>query len=633
MTSTDIGVAVPRPRPAHQALHAAAAAIFNLIHADIGRPLFDITHRLEYDGLAEDARAVFASLRTIEREVVSADGRRLLARLLPYRTTEDRIDGAVLTFVDVTSLRAAEQEAHASAQRMALIAQTMTDFAILALDPEGRLTSWSAGAVGLFGYDAGEAIGQHFDMLFTEEDRDAGVPQRELALADAQGMAPDDRWMLRKDGSTFFASGVTKPLTGSERGYAKMLRDMTQTRRAEELTRNELHYAQEGEALAAADNKLKDEFLAVMSHELKHPLNLIAVNAQVLASVPELQALPVAVRAARTIQRTVQGQARIIDDLLDMSRTNTGKLSLNRVPVLIGEALQPCLNWAMTEARGKRIRLFAEGVDEPVVVDGDPVRIEQIVWNLLSNALKFSAERGTVSLRVSVDGDDAVLEVKDGGRGIAPEFLPQLFRMFHQADPTSTRSEGGLGIGLALVKSLVDLHGGSIEAESDGLGKGALFRVRLPLHQRTDFADLQASATGGPRRTLAGARVLLVDDTADTLETFAYLLQNEGAEVSSAQNGVAALRLVDANDFDLIISDIGMPQMNGYDLLAEVRRRPRGRAVPAIALTGYGRPQDVRQALDAGFQAHVDKPVNFEAMRGVMEAVLGGAPIAGARAD
>ena len=252
-----------------------------------------------------------------------------------------------------------------------------------------------------------------------------------------------------------------------------------------------------------------------MSHELKHPLNLINVNAELLMRLPEAQALPAVQRAAATIRRTVQSQARIIDDLLDMSRTNTGKLAVNRVPLLLGEAIQPCMAWALAEARSKGVRLYAEGLAEPVLIDGDPVRVEQIAWNLLSNAIKFTRSGGSVTVRLSHDDEEALLEVIDTGRGIAPAFLPQVFEMFRQADAATTRDEGGLGIGLALVKSLVELHGGRVAAESAGRGEGTTMRVWLPMHQRTEFGELDEAAAKSSRGEPSPApRVLLVDDTA-----------------------------------------------------------------------------------------------------------------------
>jgi two-component system CheB/CheR fusion protein len=626
ISSTDIATVFVDPAMRIKRFTPAAASLFNIIASDIGRSLFDITHKLEYDDLARDARAVFATLGTIEHEIRSTDGRNLLARLLPYRTVEDRIGGAVLTFVDVTGLRQAESDVDAGKERMQLIADTMTDFAILTLDLEGRMTSWSAGAIKLFGYTESEAIGQPFDILFRAEERALGAPAEKLRIARDTGRSPDERWMLRKDGSLFWGSGVTTPLhTGNVDGYAKICRDITNVRTADELR---VRKAQEGREQAIAASEAKSEFLAVMSHELKHPLNLINVNAQLLTTLPEAQTLPAVMRAAQTIQRTVQGQAHIIDDLLDMSRTNVGKLAVNRVPLLLLEAIQPCMTWALAESRGKGVQLYAEGFDDPILVDGDPVRVEQIAWNLLSNAIKFSRSGGSIVVRVSRDGEDALLQVTDTGRGIAPVFLPHLFEMFKQAEAPTTRGEGGLGIGLALVKSLAELHGGRVAAESEGPGRGATFRVWLPLHRATEFSPREGAGSATPR-SLVGMRVLLVDDAPDTLETFGYLLEHEGAVVTPASSGAEALRLAATADFDLLVSDVGMPQMDGYEMIAQMRGRPRTAALPAIALTGYGREQDVQRALSAGFNAHVDKPVDFTHMCDVMKAVLAGAPLAG----
>ena len=622
----DAGMRIKRFTP-------AASSLFNIIAADVGRSLFDITHKLDYDDLAADARAVFANLKTIEREVRSSEGRRFLARLLPYRTTEDRIGGAVLSFVDVTVLRQAQDEASIGAERMAVVAEAMTDFAFLTLDLEGRFTSWSAGAVRLFGYERSEAIGRPFELIFNAEDRAVGAPADEMREADGEGRAPDERWFVRKDGSTFFASGfIVRLRAGGVEGYAKICRDMTQSRSSEERRERDLADAQQSAAAAAAESDLKSEFLAVMSHELKHPLNLISVNAQLLTTLPEARTSPALQRAAGVIQRTVQSQARIIDDLLDLSRTQTGKLTLEFEPLLLIEAVQPCINWALGETRKKGMELYVEGLEDPIVVEGDPVRIEQIAWNLLSNAVKFSRTGGAIVVRAQRDDGFARLSVTDSGRGIEPAFLPQVFEMFKQADSRSTRVEGGLGIGLALVKTLVEMHGGRVAAESAGLGQGATFIVWLPLHDASDHMPLDGSDLP-VGQALGGIRVLLVDDMEDTLETFAFLLEHDGVKVITASSGVEALRLAGEHDFDLVISDVGMPRMDGYQLIAELRNRRRSATTPAIALTGYGRANDIERALKAGFQAHVDKPVNFERMRQVIEKVLAGGPATGAPAD
>ncbi|NUZ05568.1 chemotaxis protein CheB [Piscinibacter koreensis] len=609
----DAGMRIKRFTP-------AARSIFNIIDSDVGRSLLDITHKLLYPTLADDAEQTFATLRPIEREVESTDGRWFLGRVLPYRSADDRIGGAVLTFVDITSRRRAEHGMHIGEAQMALVAASMPDFAIMTLDREGRFTSWSAGAERVFGWSEAEVMGESFERLFLPADREQKIPERELQRAAESGRASDDRWHVRKDGSTFFANGVTTPLrTGGLEGFAKIAFDATRKMNEEHARQHELASARIDKAQALADSDLKSEFLAVMSHELKHPLNLINVNTQVLMTLPEAQNVAPVMKAARTIQRTVQSQARIIDDLLDLSRTHAGKLTLERQPLWLGDALQTVLNGARQEATAKGLEFHYTPDPEPLLVDGDLVRIEQIAWNLLSNAIKFT-KVGRIDVALRRDGEQALLEVADSGRGIAPQFVPHVFEMFRQADSQTTREAGGLGIGLALVAGLVDLHGGRVAAESPGLGLGSTFRVWLPLHERTDLGALEPELPSEPR--MKGVRVLLVDDTTDTLETFSFLLEADGMVVHTASSGAAAIELATSHEFDLVISDIGMPGMDGYELIQRLRTMPSTARVPAIALTGYGRPQDVQRALASGFSAHLDKPIDFSQLGRVFDQLL-----------
>jgi two-component system CheB/CheR fusion protein len=260
----------------------------------------------------------------------------------------------------------------------------------------------------------------------------------------------------------------------------------------------------------------------------------------------------------------------------------------------------------------RHIRLSVHGTSAPFKIWADAVRVEQIIWNLISNALKFTPQDGEISLKLSRDGVFACIEVADTGQGIEPGFLPKIFDMFSQAEGAITRHRGGLGIGLTLVKQLTELHGGRVSAESAGVGKGARFRVWLPADPVSARAD---SATAHVQANLLKSmRILLVDDTQDALDAFRTLLELEGAQVRAETNGHDAIRATTENDFDLILSDIGMPDMDGYELIAELRRLPKTANIPAIALSGFGRPQDAAQALRAGYTGHLSKPVSLQAL-------------------
>jgi len=593
-----------------------ASELFNIIGSDTGRSLMDITHKLDYDELAGDVAETFDTLRVVEREVRSQDGRTFLAHLQPYRTAEDRIGGAVLSFVDVTALRRAQRSVHIDQERMELIAQSMPGFAIMTMDEKGCFTSWSIGAKELFGYDEAEVLGKSCAMIFTPEDRAGGAPEQEMREARETGQASDERWHLRKDGNRVFVSGIIASMKlGHLQGFAKIARNMTATKQAESSRAAAVESALDSAARANAASDMKDEFLAVMSHELKHPLNLIQVSAQMLAAMPETQPHPRILKAARSIQTSVKAQARIIDDLLDLSRTRAGKLVLNLAPIYLNEALQGCLEWAATQAAAKGIAFELDARDGSLLLDGDLVRIEQIAMNLMSNALKFTPSGGRIAVQLARDGDDAVLQVTDSGRGITADFLPHVFGLFKQADSHTTRQEGGLGIGLALVNELVRLHGGRVAAASAGIGQGATFTVHLPLKHHSDFGTLHPVPDIS---SLAGVRVLVVDDNVDALDIFSELLRIEGAEVASASSGRQALEYAAKSDFDLVISDIGMPGMDGLMLIQELRKLPRAAQVRAIALTGYGRTQDVSQCLASGYDAHLNKPVELHRLKEVM---------------
>ena len=599
-----------------------AADLFSIIASDVGRSLLDLTHKLDYDHLAEDVSATFDTLRVVEREVRSTEGRCYIVRLLPYRTNEDRIEGAVMTFFDITARRQAEEQARASEARMRMVAESANDYAIITMDEEGRATSWNKGAEALFGYTEQEVLGDTLERLFVPEDREAGVPFDELRRAREDGRAEDERWHLRKDGSRFFCSGVTTPLrNGDMHGYAKIARDVT-ARESREQAREHASMVREQNVRsdAASAAALKDEFLAVMAHELRHPLNMININVELLARMPELRHSPTFLRAASIIRNSVLSQAKIIDDLMDMSRVRTGKLSLTMAPVLPERVARGIVEVMRADPAAQDVAIELSGGADGLYVMADAVRLEQVLMNLLSNALKFTPKGGRIAVHLGRENNGVRIDVTDSGQGIAPSFLPHVFDMYGQSVAVTTRTKGGLGIGLALVREIIVLHDGRVEAFSEGIGKGARFSVWLPLLDG-NAAPLPGDE-GGAEDSMAGLRILVVDDMEEMLLIFKSLLETSGAVVFEATSAKKGLEILEREQVDLLISDISMPDVDGYEFLRRVRSNPKLARLPAIAISGMRRDSDIANARAAGYSAHLGKPLSVERLAAIVHDLL-----------
>jgi two-component system CheB/CheR fusion protein len=598
-----------------------AAEIFSIIASDIGRSLLDLTHRLDYDQLADDVSATFETLRPVEREVHSDEGRWYIVRLLPYRTTEDRIEGAIMTFFDITARRHAEEQARASEARMRMVAESTHDYAIITMDADGRVTSWNKGAERTFGYTEGEMLGQTLEPLFTPEDRARGAREDELRSAREAGRSEDERWHLRKDGSRFYVSGVTNPLgPGARYGYAKIARD--ETERLRQMSERDEALDHEHRERAGAENAvaMKDQFLAIMSHELRQPLNMISINADLLSRMAEVRESATARRCTEAIRTSVHSQAKIIEDLLDLSRVRTGKLALSVAPLDAGKAVAAIVDVARADPSAQGLSIEASGLDEGLMVMADAVRFEQVVMNLLSNAVKFTPQGGSIVIKAGAKDGTMRLDVIDSGQGIDQGSLEKVFDMYGQANSVTTRAKGGLGIGLALVRELVQLHGGRIEVRSEGIGKGTCFSVWMPLVERAQHHD--QGRTADVHRDIAGLRILLVDDIEDAVLVMKSLLDMYGADVTAATSARQALDLLGHQEFDLLVSDISMPDMDGYALLREVRRMPRYATLPAVAVTGLAREQDIAAACEAGFSAHLGKPLSMDRLLDIIPGLL-----------
>ncbi|MAX92447.1 MAG: chemotaxis protein [Pseudomonas sp.] len=611
ISSTDIATVFVDRKMRIKWFTPRARDIFNVIGNDAGRSLLDITHRLDYPLLHQDAAEAFGELHLVEREVHNRNNDRwYLARFLPYRTLDDRIQGAVLTFIDVTDRRRAEAQLQDGEAHMRRLAQSTKGYGIITLDCNGIITTWNRGAEAIFGYTEMEAIGKCIDMIYTQADRDAGVPEAERKRALEQGQASDERWHLRRDGSQCFFSGLVNPLVdndGTVIGFAKIARDLTEEKQQNFNQQNEL------ESIQAA-NLQKDQFFAVLSHELKHPLNLIQLNTDLLARSQAAKNSQSLRKATQSIQNAVRSQSRIIDDLMDVSRIRTGKLKLQFSTLNYQEVLRGIEAVFAPLAQAENVTFDSYKPEQPIYIHADPTRLDQIIWNLLNNAWKFTKGGERICMQLERDGELARLDVIDTGEGISADFLPKVFDMFGQADMQhAQRSKHGLGIGLALVKQLVEAHGGRIEAFSEGIGRGARFSIWLPIHLQTEL-ELSELGSGAEIGGLAGIRILLVDDSPDILETMCELLESEGAKVTTADGGAQGIELAEQALFDVIVSDVGMPQIDGHKMMTAIRGGTTNAQTPSIALTGYGTLRDVEKAKSAGFTLHLRKPIDLQAL-------------------
>jgi two-component system, chemotaxis family, CheB/CheR fusion protein len=596
-----------------------ATRVFKLIDVDIGRSLFDITHSLLYSSLADDVKQAFETLKLIEREVESSDGRWYLMRLLPYRTADDRIDGAVLTLIDITARHLAEESARIGEERLRLVAQSTNDYAIIVQDPNGVIVSWNSGAERIFGFAEKEVLGKNIAIIYSPSDREAGVPALERDIAAREGRADDERWHVTRDERRVYCSGVVTPISDpSFTGFAKIARDLTDRKQREDANRDALAREHAERQRQSASNQLKEDFMAMLAHELKHPLNLIGMKVEILPRLPQTRGIEVVQETAEAIRRAVRSQAQIIDDLQDLSRVRTGKLSLSIAPVDVAAVLGRIVDVCEADALQRGIALELSKVDEPVFAFADPVRCEQIVWNLVTNALKFTERGGRVDLSIAREGAMVRVDVEDTGQGIEPAVLSSIFDMYRQGtrNPTST----GLGIGLALAKQLTEMHGGKIEARSEGLGRGATLSVWLPAATRQGPAHIEHGARVRP---VSGARIVLVDNDVEATSSFAALLELEQATVQTATTGEQALVLLESGLVDVLISDIQLPGIDGYELIRRARRLRGSADLTALAVTAFGREDDRRAASDAGYDAHLSKPVDFPELLHTLDVLLG----------
>ncbi|MBW4461736.1 MAG: PAS domain S-box protein [Nodosilinea sp. WJT8-NPBG4] len=536
--------------------------------------------------------------------------------LSPVIAADHTAESVVGLSRDVSDRKRAEELLRQSESHLRLMIESAKDYAIFTLDLNGIVTKWNAGAERLLQYSEAEIIGHKNRIIFIPEDRQQGRAEQELQIALTQGRAENERWHLRKDSSRFWGSGLVMPLqdeTGNVQGFVKIMQDKTAQRQAEAEREQLLQREQTARETAERANQIKDEFLAVLSHELRSPLNPILGWTQLLQTGrfdPARQA-----EALATIERNAKLQSQLIEDLLDISRIMQGKLTLNPTSTSLTFVISAALETVRLAAEAKNIALSLDLDPQIAPVFGDAGRLQQVVWNLLTNAVKFTPKGGQVTVELRQVDQLAQIRVMDSGIGIDAQFIPYVFEYFRQKDGSTTRRFGGLGLGLAIVRQIVELHGGTVAAESGGEQQGATFIVQLPvLKQSTPILPESTQPQLNSETLLENVQILLVDDDTDTREFQAFLLKQYGATVTAVASGLEALQALEQLIPDGIVSDVGMPEMDGYSLMQQIRSRPpaQGGMVPALALTAYAAEIDQKRALDVGFQAHLTKPLEPE---------------------
>ena len=498
-----------------------------------------------------------------------------------------------------------------------LMVESMSDYSIFAIDTGGRILSWNKGAEEVFGYRKEEIVGESFAILFTPEDRSQGAPERELENVRSSGRSDENRWHLRKDGSRLWVSGLVNPLkdeAGNLVGYVKVARgddkEAAARKRAEDKREEDLERERVARSESEDASRMKDEFIALISHELRSPLNAILGWTRILRQGRPDEELYL--RATEIIERSARMQSQLIDDLMDTARIVRGKLKLEVQPVNLAPLIEKAMDVVRPAADAKGITLDAVLDREADQITGDPDRLQQVVWNLLSNAVKFTTEGGRVEVKLGRVDPYIQISVRDTGCGIDPEFMPYLFERYRQADASAARRKGGLGLGLSLVRQLVEMHGGSVTAESEGEDKGATFIVKLPVRAIYTAESERPPLAGVKTRSLEGVWAAVVDDEANARELITSVLESHGARVTAfASAGEALEMLTSERRPDVLVCDLAMPGEDGFSLIHKLREWEKAGdgVLPAIALTAFGRVEDRTRALYAGFQMHIAKPV------------------------
>jgi PAS domain S-box-containing protein len=588
---------LPFALPTGDALDAVDQSLAALVKFNAGQAADDAARIAQLRSHArriEIALDALSALLTLAVALLAVRAMRQFARVLDERNR-------------LQTLRAAEAEqaGRLSDQRLRLLIDSMRDYAVVMLDTNGRVASWNPGVQRISHYRADEIIGRHFSTFHPEEDVRAGRCEMALYIAAETGRCEDEGWRVRKDGSRFWANVVISAVRdgqGELIGFSRVVRDLTERKKNEE----------ERAARIASEraNRAKDEFLAMLGHELRNPLSPITTALHLM----RLRGDGRTTREQEVIARQVKHITRLVDDLLDVSRVARGKVDLTKKRLRLADVVARAIETATPLLEQRHHTLDVQVPTDGLFVVADETRMAQIVGNLLNNAAKYTEPGGVISICAGREASDVVLRVVDNGIGIARDLTPRIFDLFVQGEQRAERSQGGLGLGLALVRSLVELHGGTVKAKSDGPGRGSEFIVRLP----APAVELVGDETAVQRTTLpvttAPRRILIVDDNEDGAALVSDILRDIGHEVATAHDGAQALDAAARFRPQIAILDIGLPIMDGYELASQLCALGGVAAPYLIALTGYGQTQDRERARRAGFDEHIVKPVDPEAL-------------------
>ncbi len=598
-----------------------AREISSLLPGDVGRPIDDVKLKVKVDDLIDKIRETIESATPKEYDVQGPGGRWFKLHIHPYRTTDNRLDGAVLSFLDVDVLKRALQRAERARDYANSIVETIP-MSLAVLD--GSLRIVSANPHFCKSFAAPGNTTQH-PNLFELAARALDVPA--LRAATERSLAARTSFQALEIRCALPENNL-RELVVAGCPIEDASGDLMLLLAVEDVTERHLLEASEKQARVEAEqaNRAKDLFLATLSHELRTPLSTILLSAQMLKQMESED--PKIRRASAAIERAVGNQARLIDDLLDISRIVSGKLMLDLQAVDFTSVVQNAVDVAQASAAAKGVAIELSIHGNLRAVHGDPARLQQVAANLLNNAIKFTPTGGKISVDLQATDGNALFTVSDTGVGLRAELIPHLFSRFFQAESSMTRTHGGLGLGLAIVRHIVDVHGGQVRAESPGEGKGATFTVTLPLAPREGPA---ASATSAAKptvtRSISGVRVLLIEDDDDTREACATMLAGQGAEVQAASSVADGLAALERFVPQVILCDIAMPGEDGYAFIRKLRSGHGGRReIPAAALTALAGEEDRKRALESGFQMHLAKPIDADRLATAVATLVAARP-------